>query len=156
MLALGLWQLFLSSRTRTYTWASTCPGPSALRRRLHLEWNVVREGAWVYKIYISTCLCEPTLSIPCGYASRQPLSWESPCKTRRGVLRKLVLVISPKAQRTQVTQLIEVSTCSALTPISREKTRSRVWPARVGLPQKISRNLEKNITTIQTTWYFTE
>lgn len=24
---------------------------NTLRRRLHLEWNVVREGVWIYKIY---------------------------------------------------------------------------------------------------------
>jgi len=68
LLALGLWQLFLSSCTRTYTWASTCPGP--VRRALSGGDSISKgmsfakaRGSTKY-IYQYMCLREPTLSIP--------------------------------------------------------------------------------------------
>lgn len=117
----GLRQLFHGRVRRVCTWASTCPGPvarrGALRRRLHLERNVVREGAWVYKIY-QVYLYEPPRFPSRGYASRQSPGRERDKERERrregeresyggftylakppcDSLRKHELVISPKAK----------------------------------------------------------
>lgn len=85
LLALGLWQLFLSSRTRTYTWASTCPGPA---RRALFGGDSISNGMSFAKArgstkYISVrAFASPRfLSRADTHRTRQPLSWELSCKT---------------------------------------------------------------------------
>lgn len=94
-------------------------GRSALRRRLHLERNVVREGAWVYKIYISAFASPRVLSRADTHRTRQR---ESPCKIVAVPCASSRSSFPRKRGGRQVTKPIKVSTCSALTPISREET----------------------------------
>ena len=98
---------------------------SALRRRLHLERNVVREGAWVYKIYISVYVPSRAHAFyprADTHRTRQPLPGESPCKTAAVPCASSHLSFPQKCRGTQITKPIKTTTCSALTSISLKET----------------------------------
>lgn len=122
---------------------------SALRRRLHLERNVVREGAWVYKIYISVYVPSRAHAFyPVRIRiARGSLSRES--RLAKPPRLKFALVISPKVQRTQITKPIKASTCSALTLISLKETLVLVSaPFTINLSHEPRKSPEKH-----SNWY---